>query len=109
MIKKKIRQWEKKKEYRQNMLIGCFSFIILTYSLFLWQIRSDILFTDRLLLAKFDRSYETVSVVVGKRALLPCYVSLQDAKNNGSGSFKVIIIYIYIIEKQKKEICNRLF
>ncbi|CAF3325338.1 unnamed protein product [Rotaria sp. Silwood1] len=41
-------------------------------------------------LAKFDRSYETVSVVVGKRALLPCYVSLQDMKNNGLGSFKVI-------------------
>ncbi|CAF0887466.1 unnamed protein product [Rotaria sordida] len=41
-------------------------------------------------LLKFDQSYETVSVVVGKRALLPCYVSLQDMKNNGFGSFKVI-------------------
>ncbi|CAF2698979.1 unnamed protein product [Rotaria sp. Silwood2] len=41
-------------------------------------------------LPKFDQSYETVSVVVGKRALLPCYVSLQDMKNNGLGSFKVI-------------------
>ncbi|CAF1203850.1 unnamed protein product [Rotaria magnacalcarata] len=39
---------------------------------------------------KFDQSYETISVVVGKRALLPCYVSLQDAKNNELGSFKVI-------------------
>jgi hypothetical protein len=91
-----------KKKIRQDMLIGCFSFIILTYSLFLWQIRSDILFTDRLFQPKFDRSYETVSVVVGKRALLPCYVSLQDVKNNGSGSFKVIIIYIYISSKKKE-------
>ena len=50
-------------------------------------------FTDQ---PKFDRSHETVSVVVGKRALLPCYVSLQDANNNnGNNPFKVIIIYIY--------------
>jgi len=43
---------------------------------------------------KFDRSHETVSVVVGKRALLPCYVSIQDANtnnNNGNSPFKVII------------------
>jgi len=42
---------------------------------------------------KFDRSHETVSVVVGKRALLPCYVSIQDANNNNNGNspFKVII------------------
>ena len=40
---------------------------------------------------KFDRSHETVSVVVGKRALLPCYVSIQDANNNGHSPFKVII------------------
>jgi len=39
---------------------------------------------------KFDRSHETVSVVVGKRALLPCYVSIQDANNNGNSPFKVI-------------------
>jgi len=51
-------------------------------------------FTDQVFLPKFDGLYETVSVVVGQRALLPCYVSLQDAKNNGSGSFKVIIISI---------------
>jgi hypothetical protein len=38
---------------------------------------------------KFDRSHETVSVVVGKRALLPCYVSIQD----GLEPFKVIIIF----------------
>lgn len=57
------------------------------------KIRSDdILFVhflpDQL---QFDRSDETVSVVVGKRALLPCYVSIQDAKtaNNGQGPFKV--------------------
>jgi hypothetical protein len=60
-----------------------------------------ILITDEQLLPKFDQSYETVSVVVGKRALLPCYVSLQDTKNNGIGSFKVIIIdrqrYIYLL------------
>ena len=30
-------------------------------------------------------------MIVGKRALLPCYISLQDAKHNGIGSFKVII------------------
>ena len=42
---------------------------------------------------KFDRSHETVSVVVGKRALLPCYVSIQD----GLGPFKVII---RLIEKR---------
>ncbi|CAF3980601.1 unnamed protein product [Rotaria sp. Silwood2] len=36
---------------------------------------------------KFDRSHETVSVVVGKRALLPCYVSIKDASNS---PFKVI-------------------
>jgi hypothetical protein len=47
--------------------------------------------TDQL---KFDRSHETVSVVVGKRALLPCYVSIQDANQNGNSPFKVIIIYI---------------
>ncbi|CAF1556487.1 unnamed protein product, partial [Adineta ricciae] len=41
--------------------------------------------------ANFDRSHETISVVVGKRALLPCYVSIQDAKNNnGNSPFKVI-------------------
>jgi hypothetical protein len=40
---------------------------------------------------KFDRSHETVSVVVGKRALLPCYVSIQDTANNGNSPFKVII------------------
>ena len=40
---------------------------------------------------KFDRSHETVSVVVGKRALLPCYVSIQDTNNNGNSPFKVII------------------
>ena len=39
--------------------------------------------------AKFDRSHETVSVVVGKRALLPCYVSIQD-DNHGNSPFKVI-------------------
>lgn len=42
---------------------------------------------------KFDRSHETVSVVVGKRALLPCYVSIQDANNNGNSPFKVIIFH----------------
>ncbi len=69
-------------EYRQDMLICCFSFIILTYTLF----------TDRLFQAKFDQPQETISVVVGKRALLPCYVSLNDAKYNGIDSFKVIMI-----------------
>ncbi|CAF3092735.1 unnamed protein product [Rotaria socialis] len=39
---------------------------------------------------KFDRSHETVSVVVGKRALLPCYVSIKDAANNGNSPFKII-------------------
>lgn len=40
---------------------------------------------------KFDRSHETVSVVVGKRALLPCYVSIPDLNNkNGNSPFKVI-------------------
>ncbi|CAF3674900.1 unnamed protein product [Adineta steineri] len=41
---------------------------------------------------KFDRSHETISVVVGKRALLPCYVSIQDANNNNNGNnpFKII-------------------
>jgi hypothetical protein len=47
---------------------------------------------------KFDRSDETVSVVVGKRALLPCYVSIQEVNNNnnpnqlGQGPFKVILV-----------------
>ena len=45
---------------------------------------------------RFDRSHETVSVVVGKRALLPCYISIKDTNNNGNSPFKVIIIYIYI-------------
>jgi hypothetical protein len=56
------------------------------------------LYTDQ---PKFDRSHETVSVVVGKRALLPCYVSIQDANNNnnnGNNPFKVIIP----IRKEKK-------
>lgn len=48
--------------------------------------------------ARFDRSHETISVVVGKRALLPCYVSIQEAKNNnhpppGNSAFKVTINY----------------
>ncbi len=43
---------------------------------------------------KFDRSHETVSVVVGKRALLPCYVSIQEANNNGNSPFKVIILLL---------------
>jgi len=45
---------------------------------------------------KFDRSHETISVVVGKRALLPCYVSIQDNNQNGNSPFKVIIIHIYV-------------
>lgn len=55
-----------------------------------------ILLTDQPIATKFDQSNETVSVIVGKRALLPCYVSLQDAKNNGFGPFKVIIIHIHM-------------
>jgi hypothetical protein len=47
---------------------------------------------------KFDRSHETVSVVVGKRALLPCYVSIQEANNNGNSPFKVIIL---LLKKRK--------
>lgn len=46
--------------------------------------------SDQSVEAKFDRSHETVSVVIGKRALLPCYVSLPETKNRGIGSFKVI-------------------
>lgn len=55
--------------------------------LFSWQSRF-VFVVDQL---KFDRSDETVSVVVGKRALLPCYVSIDEAKgtNNGQGPFKV--------------------
>lgn len=50
--------------------------------------------TDQYLDAKFDRSHETVAVIIGKRALLPCYVSLPESKNRGIASFKVMIIFI---------------
>ncbi|CAF0761746.1 unnamed protein product [Adineta ricciae] len=46
--------------------------------------------SDQVFQPQFDRLYETVSVVVGKRALLPCYVSLKDVKNNGMDTFKII-------------------
>jgi len=83
-------------ECRQDILIYCFliyhSYVVFSHDKYDWIF---LFFTDQVFLPKFDGLYETVSVVVGQRALLPCYVSLQDAKNNGSGSFKVIIIYIY--------------
>lgn len=72
----------KRKQMQKYRLVGCLSSIILTYG---------ILFTEQPFSPKFDQSYETVSVVVGKRALLPCYVSLQESKNNGFAPFKVII------------------
>ncbi|CAF0812969.1 unnamed protein product [Adineta steineri] len=50
----------------------------------------NILFTVQASQSEFDRPNETVSVVVGKRALLPCYVSLKDVKNNGTDSFKIL-------------------
>lgn len=58
------------------------------------------IFVDQL---KFDRPHETVSVVVGKRALLPCYVSIQDVNNelrtnNGQSPFKVMNLghFVYL-------------
>ncbi|UJR13884.1 hypothetical protein I4U23_000891 [Adineta vaga] len=59
--------------------------------LFLFLILSIISFANTSDQANFDQSHETISVVVGKRALLPCYVSIQDTKNNnGNSPFKVI-------------------
>jgi hypothetical protein len=52
---------------------------------------------------KFDRSHETVSVVVGKRALLPCYVSIQEANNNGNSPSKVIIFLQRKKEKNHRD------
>lgn len=73
---------------QKKKMITSFLIVANYVVLFSWQIRF-VVFADQL---KFDRSDETVSVVVGKRALLPCYVSIEEAKatNNGQGPFKVI-------------------